>query len=190
MAFAQNRASMDRFGATPEGVAVLDEIHALGGYGPRVISTRPSPASSTYSPESRVTSDYSQSPPSSNSSECPPSYPSHPESYPPSHAYSTTADVQSTPSFSSTPPSLASSVTGSVPLTSIPTSMPVSFDWEKYEYSLLTPPDNTSCNDFDNIFGTKVDSSNFPPKVRPTVVEGLGLGLGGEWQPVMDHVGL
>jgi len=58
VAFAQNNGPKDPFCATSGGIDVSDEIAALGGGGPRIISSsspKPtsSPASSPYSPEHR-----------------------------------------------------------------------------------------------------------------------------------------
>lgn len=63
-------------------------------------------------------------------------------------------------------------------------------DWETYDYSshLLPPSDNTLPADFDGMFDAIGSTAPHDPLNGPTILEQLGLG--GEWQPVMDHLGL
>jgi hypothetical protein len=193
MAFAQSQAPREIFNATSGGVQVLDEIHALGGYGPRVILTNagsPASTSSPYSSESKVPSESSQSPPSGNSSDPKPGNPSDPsfnnpshlqssnpsDDYTSPHGYNKPVDGQSTARYT------ADSAVNSIQSAEIP------FSWEKYDYSthLPTHSESTLHTDFD-AFGT-MGSAPHVPQHGPTLLEELGLG--GEWQPVMDDLGL
>lgn len=168
MAFTQNKAPSSASGATG-GVEITDEIHALGGGGPRIISKPQLPLSSSSSPYStespKIFSESSQSPPSSNPS----------DEYPPQKC-DNPVDTQPSGPFA------ADSVANLFP------SMPL--DWETYDYSshLLPPSDNTLPADFDGMFDAIGSTAPHDPLNGPTILEQLGLG--GEWQPVMDHLGL
>jgi hypothetical protein len=171
MSFARNKAPRDIFSVAPGSVELFDEMHALGGYGPRVIST--TSTSPAQSPESRVTSDSSQSPASSNQSDPPPANPS--DDYPP--------QVYGNPVIQTMPPITP------IPVVNIAAPLAMPYEWEKYDYAsqLPTPSGNAVPTDFDNVFCTMGEAGT---GVQPTPLQELGLGLGGEWQPVMDHFGL
>lgn len=195
-AFSYNKASRAVSAIAPGRIEVLDEIHALGGYGPRVISTRSCPAStsSTPSPYS-FTGDPSQSSPSHTQSTPLPTYPS--DDYTPPHIHDGTPDVQFSAPDPTTIPSnnygLSHVYNDSVDTQfSVENSFPsteLASNWEKYDYSsyLPTSSDNTVPTNLD-AFGTTRNPAPYVPQNVPTVLEELGLG--GEWQPVMDYLDL
>lgn len=179
MAFAQNKAPGSVFSAPPGGVEVIDEIHALGGgVEPRVISTSTTKAtsstSSPYSSASKLNSD-------SSSSQSPPSrYPSeeHSPSLPPDSAVHGRLLA---------PPAPVN------PDVSVFSSMNTSFDWKSLECfdfssTFPAPSENAVPADLDGVFDAMGNSAPHASQTGPNILEELGLG--GEWQPVMDHLGL
>jgi hypothetical protein len=198
VAFTRCKAPGDIHGAAPRGIEVVDEMHALGGYGPRVISTAVKFASSTpspYAPESRLRSDSSQSPPSSN-----PSDPS--SSNPPIPPSSNPSDLTS--SLPPDPPPIKPSdnyipqaynpnvdVPSAAPVTHLDVdSLPSAFDWTEFDYSYLpASAANELPPDFD-VFAALGDPAPQPPPTAGPTTLLEQLGLGGEWQPVMDYLDL
>ncbi|KAF8513491.1 hypothetical protein JB92DRAFT_2923771 [Gautieria morchelliformis] len=197
MAFTRSKAPGDIHGAAPRGVEVVDEIHALGGYGPRVISTVAKSASSTpspYAPEPRLHSDSSQSPPSSNPSDPPSSNPPDaPSNNPSDLPFSLPPDPPPIkPSDNYIPQIYNPNV--DVPSAAPPAvvdSLPSAFDWTEFDYSsyLPVPSANELPPDFD-VFAALGDPAPQPPPTPGpnTLLEQLGLA--GEWQPVMDYLDL
>jgi hypothetical protein len=127
------------------------------------------PVSSTSSPYSagspKVFSESSQSPPSSNPS----------DESPPVHNSDKPVDVQPVEPFT------AGSGASTFP------SVPV--NWENFDYSSFLPPDSNALPaDFDGMFDGFGNTASHDPLTGPSILEELGLG--GEWQPVMDHLGL
>ncbi|KAF8582756.1 hypothetical protein K439DRAFT_1618032 [Ramaria rubella] len=159
-AFARNKAPRDHFSSAPGGIQVLDEIHALGGGGPRVISKKSRPTSLPSTSDQKTPSETSLSPT--------PEIPS--DDYTPS-PFAPNIHIAEQP-----------------PQTFSPMNSPLDFssiDFSQFaDFSGGTLPEN-----YNDIYGIMRNSppSQLPPS-GPNVLEEIGLG--GEWQPIMDHFAL
>jgi hypothetical protein len=165
-AFAHNRAPKDPLGSSPGGVEVSDEIHALGGGGPRVMSSTARPPPSPHAPERTVSSMPSQTPP----------------------PISASGDYAVTPSGQHVHDSGSLPFPGGFPDLS-PSSMAPPFNFTNVDFSSYTPEfaADKLPGDFDEIFQAMTATATQTAPVGSILEE---LGLGGEWQPVMDDLGL
>jgi hypothetical protein len=168
-AFAQNHALKYPFKVFPGGLEVADEIHALGG-GPRVISSTPrrtaSPSSITYPPEQANSFIHSLSPT--------PVTGSAPEDYVATHPSGQLVHESG--------PSPFPGVFTDIPASSIVSS----FDFTGVAFSSHFPEFTVNALPSDFDIATTAPTQTTPG--ASSVLEELGLG--GEWQPVMDDLGL
>ncbi|KAF8582757.1 hypothetical protein K439DRAFT_1661654 [Ramaria rubella] len=166
--FARSKAN-DPLAAATEGVETLEEIHALGGGGPRVISKKsPSSASgsSPYTADQKIPSDSFPSATAGISSS------SNNQTF----AYPTyNIPVAQQLAF---PP-----MEDPVDNTFLFMHMDNMPDLENYDFTQFTASEEPLPESFNDIF-RRMDTHQYPP-ANPTGWEKFGLGE--EWRDIMDH---
>ncbi|KAF8582754.1 hypothetical protein K439DRAFT_1618030 [Ramaria rubella] len=152
-AFARNKAPRDHFSTAPGGIQVLDEIHALGGGGPRVISKKSRPTSLPSTSDQKTPSEKSLSPT--------PEIPS--DDYTPS-PFAPNIHIAEQP-----------------PQTFSPMNLP--FDFSSIDFSQFTDfSGGTLPENYNDVYGIMRNSppSQLPPS-GPNVLEEIGLGGECRW---------